>query len=76
MILSGIMMGLVILRASFPSSNSRRTRKSQLPAITYWLMGSLSAASFCGVRLGAPAILLSCIVLLLLRWKLNLLPLF
>ena len=38
-------------------------------------MGSLSAASFAALRLGAPAILLSCIVLLLLRWKLNLLPL-
>ena len=46
-----------------------------LPSITYWLMGSLSAASFASLRLGAPAILLSCIVLLLLRWKLNLLPL-
>ena len=49
--------------------------ENQLPAITYWLMGSLSAAGFGALKLGAPAIAVFCGVLLLLRWKLNLLPL-
>ena len=38
-------------------------------------MGSLSAAGFGALKLGAPAIAVFCGVLLLLRWKLNLLPL-
>ncbi len=74
MILSGIMMGS-LFSALVSLVKFTADTESQLPAITYWLMGSLSAASFASLRLGAPAILLSCIVLLLLRWKLNLLPL-
>ena len=74
MILSGIMMGS-LFSALVSLVKFTADTESQLPAITYWLMGSLSAASFAALRLGAPAILLSCIVLLLLRWKLNLLPL-
>ena len=74
MILSGLMMGS-LFSALVSLVKFTADTESQLPAITYWLMGSLSAASFASLRLGAPAILLSCIVLLLLRWKLNLLPL-
>ena len=49
--------------------------ESQLPAITYWLMGSLDSANFGSLKLGAPPILIGLIVLLALRWRLNLLPL-
>ena len=48
---------------------------SKLPAITYWLMGGLSSASWQGLRLGAPFLLLGSAVLLVLRWRLNILPL-
>lgn len=48
---------------------------SQLPAITYWLMGSLSSASFYTLALGAPFILIGVLLLVLLRWRLNILPL-
>jgi iron complex transport system permease protein len=49
--------------------------ETQLPAITYWLMGSLGAANWSELALGAPPILIGVTVLLLLRWRLNLLPL-
>lgn len=49
--------------------------ESQLPTITYWLMGSLSSASFSSLKLGAPFIIIGIIVLLALRWRLNILPL-
>lgn len=74
MILSGIMMGS-LFSALVSLVKFTADTESQLPAITYWLMGSLSAASFATLRLGAPVILIACTVLLLLRWKLNLLPL-
>ena len=64
MILSGIMMGS-LFSALVSLVKFTADTESQLPAITYWLMGSLSAASFASLRLGAPAILLSCIVLLM-----------
>ena len=49
--------------------------ESQLPSITYWLMGSLSSAGFDSLLLGAPLIVAGIAVLLLLRWRLNILPL-
>ena len=49
--------------------------ESQLPAITYWLMGGLSSASYGTLLLGAPSIIVGILVLYLLRWRMNLLPL-
>ena len=49
--------------------------ESQLPAITYWLMGSFNSAGYSSLALGAPPILLGMLVLYLLRWRLNILPL-
>ena len=49
--------------------------ESQLPSITYWLMGSLASKSYSTLALGAPLILIGILVLFLLRWRLNLLPL-
>lgn len=48
---------------------------SQLPAITYWLMGSLSSATWATLRFGAPFLAVGIIALLVLRWRLNILPL-
>lgn len=47
----------------------------KLPEITYWLMGSLSRANFRGLAWGVPAMLAGCMVLFVLRWRLNLLAL-
>ena len=46
-----------------------------LPAITYWLMGSMSRASFHGIAMGVPLIVGGMAVLFLLRWRLNILSL-
>ncbi len=47
----------------------------QLPAIVTWLMGSLTSSSYGDVVTSAIIILPCCILLWLLRWKLNLLSL-
>lgn len=46
-----------------------------LPSITFWMMGSLTGASFSTIALGLPFILIGITVLWLLRWKLNALSL-
>ncbi|MBO4915964.1 MAG: iron ABC transporter permease [Oscillospiraceae bacterium] len=47
--------------------------QDQLPAITYWLMGSLSSVKAGDTVFAAAAILLGLIPLVLLRWRINLL---
>lgn len=46
---------------------------SKLPAITFWLMGSLSTASMKDVKMMLFPFLLGVVPLMLLRWKLNVL---
>ena len=46
---------------------------SQLPAITYWLMGSLGGARLSDIAFVLWPMLLGAVPLLLLRWRLNLL---
>jgi iron complex transport system permease protein len=46
---------------------------NKLPAITFWLMGSFASITFKDVRLAAVPIAAGGIVLLLLRWRLNVL---
>ena len=48
---------------------------SQLPAITYWLMGSLNNATWRTVAFALPFILGGVGVLYAIRWRLNILPL-
>ncbi len=45
----------------------------KLPAITYWLMGSFSSASYSLLRLVAFPILAGILVIFLLRWRINVL---
>lgn len=49
--------------------------EEDLPAITYWLMGSMSRATYQGLAVGIPLILLGVAVLFMLRWRLNILSL-
>lgn len=49
--------------------------ESQLPAITYWLMGSLANTSYKSLMLGAPFIVVGIGIIFALRWKLNVLML-
>lgn len=46
-----------------------------LPTITFWLLGSLSSASFKAILLSLPFILIAGVIIILLRWKLNILSL-
>jgi iron complex transport system permease protein len=48
---------------------------TQLPAMTYWLLGGLSAVTRGDVRAVAPAIVAGVVPLWLLRWRMNLLSL-
>lgn len=48
---------------------------NQLPAITYWLMGSLSGAKMKNIPMALIPMLIGYIPLLLLRWRINLLSL-
>jgi iron complex transport system permease protein len=47
--------------------------ESRLPAITYWLLGSLNSASIKGLAMAVPPVILGSLGLLLVRWKLNVL---
>ena len=69
-ILAGIMIGS-LFSALVSLVKFTADTESQLPAITYWLMGSLESASFRTLIIGAPPILIGIVVLLLLRWKMN-----
>ena len=46
---------------------------SQLPEITYWLMGSLATVSFADIVLMLIPLVVGCAVLLALRWRINVL---
>jgi len=49
--------------------------EEKLPAITYWLMGSMSRATTSALLIGAPFIIVGIIILFALRWRLNILSL-
>lgn len=74
LILSGILIGSLVSSAtSFVKLAADPS--DQLPAITYWLMGSLNGTSFEDVAFAAVPILLGLGLLQLLRWRLNVLSL-
>lgn len=73
-ILAGIMIGSLFSSLVSLIKFTADT-ESQLPAITYWLMGSMESAGYDSLLLGAPPILLGTVILVLLRWRMNLLPL-
>lgn len=47
----------------------------KLPAITYWLMGSFTGASYKKLLIGTPLIFMGVVVIYLFRWQLNVLSL-
>ncbi|MDR3102913.1 MAG: iron ABC transporter permease [Yokenella regensburgei] len=48
---------------------------TQLPSITFWLLGGLSSVTLRDLSVAAPVILTGIVPLLLLRWRMNLLTL-
>ncbi len=73
-ILSGIMIGS-LFSALISFVKFVADSESQLPAITYWLMGSLASTDSKSLLIGAPPILIGIIILFIIRWRMNLLPL-
>ncbi|PAQ13161.1 ABC transporter permease [Bacillaceae bacterium SAOS 7] len=70
LILTGIMIGS-LFSAGLSFIKLVADPNDQLPAITYWLMGSLSSIRQQDVLFSAIPIVLGVIPLILLRWKLN-----
>lgn len=73
-VLAGIMMGS-LFNGLVSLVKFVADEESQLPAITYWLMGGLHNSAWKSLMLGAPPVIIGIGVLYLLRWRLNLLPL-
>lgn len=74
LVLSGMMVS-ALFQAFVSLIKYVADTENQLPAITYWLMGSLSSATYKNVVMGAIPIVIGAIILFLLRWKMNILSL-
>ena len=74
LVISGIMVG-ALFSALVSLVKFLADAESQLPAITYWLMGSLSGTGYNKLAIGGPIIVVSMIIIILLRWRINLLAL-
>lgn len=74
LVLSGVIVGSVF-EALTSFIKYIADPEEKLPAITYWLMGSLAGASKSDVLKVVPVIGLAMLVLWLIRWKLNVLSL-
>jgi iron complex transport system permease protein len=48
---------------------------SKLPEITFWLMGSLSGASYSKIEIAAPMFIIGLVVIYVMKWRLNILTL-
>jgi ABC-type Fe3+-siderophore transport system, permease component len=74
MILAGIMIGS-LFSAGTSYLKLVADPSNQLPAITYWLLGSLSGTRLSAIPVAAIPMCVGLVPLLLLRWRLNLLSL-
>ena len=74
LILAGIALG-ALMGAAISLLKILADPYNQLPAITFWLLGTLSGATPNDMLAAAPAAIMGLLLLLLLRWRLNLLTL-
>ena len=74
LVLAGIALG-ALLGAGIALIKTLADPNTQLPSITFWLMGGLSAVTLQEVRVTAPLMLAALVPLVLLRWRINLLGL-
>ena len=74
MVLAGILVGS-LFSASISYIKLVADTNDQLPAITYWLMGSLAGATMGDVYFAGVVIIIGIIPLYLLRWRMNVLTL-
>jgi iron complex transport system permease protein len=74
LVLAGVAIG-TLLGAGISLIKVLADPYNQLPAITFWLLGSLTAVTIGDVAAVVPAILLGLVPLFLLRWRMNLMSL-
>jgi len=74
LVLAGVVVG-ALLGACVALMKVLADPYNQLPAITFWLLGSLASASPADVWIALPLMLLGLAPLWLLRWRINLLSL-
>jgi iron complex transport system permease protein len=74
LVLAGVAVG-TLLGAGISLIKVLADPYNQLPAITFWLLGSLTAVTIGDVVAVVPAILLGLAPLVLLRWRMNLMSL-
>jgi iron complex transport system permease protein len=74
LILTGVVIG-TLLGSAIALVKYVADPYNQLPAITFWLLGSLASTSPQDLRIAAPLALAGLAPMLLLRWRINLLAL-
>ena len=74
LILAGIALG-ALMGAAISLLKILADPYNQLPAITFWLLGTLSAATRGDILAAAPPAIIGLVGLFLIRWRLNLLTL-
>ena len=74
MVLAGIIVGS-LFSALISLVKFTADTESQLPSITYWLMGGMDTAGYNTLLLGAPSVIVCLIIFFLIRYRINLLPL-
>ncbi len=72
LVLSGVIVA-AFFSALLSGTKYLADPESKLPAITYWLLGSLNGASMRSLKLALPPIILGGTGLMLVRWRLNVL---
>ena len=74
LVLAGVAVG-ALLGAVIALIKTLADTETQLPAITFWLMGGLNAVTAADLRVSAPVVLAALTPMALLRWRINLLSL-
>lgn len=74
LVLAGIALGTVC-GAGISLIKTLADPYTQLPSITFWLLGGLSSISSADLLFCTPIIIVGCVPLFLLRWRINLLTL-
>jgi iron complex transport system permease protein len=74
LVLAGVAMG-TLLGAAIALVKVFADPYNQLPAITFWLLGSLTAVNLSDLAAALPAILIGLVPLYLLRWRMNVMTL-
>jgi iron complex transport system permease protein len=74
LVLTGVVIG-TLLGSAIALLKYLADPYNQLPAITYWLLGSLAAVAPADLAVAVPLMLIGLAPMLLLRWRVNLLAL-